>query len=172
MSVTNTRLRFFVSAMAARSAQSALSIYHSTVSGCAALLDQLRILGPSAKYQAQAGRLGILIALDMVSTSSYIGRMAQMKTVGVKILKNKLSEYLREVKRGTVILVTDRGTVVAELREPSVYRVPGHDVSLTSRWSEQGLLRLPLSGKKPLPITPISLPEGTAQALLNRDRDE
>jgi antitoxin (DNA-binding transcriptional repressor) of toxin-antitoxin stability system len=41
-----------------------------------------------------------------------------MKTVGVRELKTRLSGYLAEVARGEVILVTDRGRVVAELREP------------------------------------------------------
>jgi antitoxin (DNA-binding transcriptional repressor) of toxin-antitoxin stability system len=38
-----------------------------------------------------------------------------MKTVGVRELKNRLSEYLREVRRGEHVLVTDRGEVIAEL---------------------------------------------------------
>lgn len=42
-----------------------------------------------------------------------------MHAVGVKELKNRLSEYLREVARGEVVLVTDRGRVVAELRQPA-----------------------------------------------------
>lgn len=39
-----------------------------------------------------------------------------MKAVGVKELKNRLSEYLRMVRHGEDILVTDRGEVIAELR--------------------------------------------------------
>jgi prevent-host-death family protein len=42
----------------------------------------------------------------------------QMKIVGVRDLKNKLSEYLRHVRLGESILVTDRGEVVAELLPP------------------------------------------------------
>ena len=42
-----------------------------------------------------------------------------MRAVGVRELKNRLSEYLRLVKNGEQILVTDRGDVVAELRQPS-----------------------------------------------------
>lgn len=42
-----------------------------------------------------------------------------MKAVAIKELKNRLSSYLREVKNGEVVLVTDRGRVVAELRQPS-----------------------------------------------------
>ena len=41
-----------------------------------------------------------------------------MKTVGVRELKNRLSEYLREVRRGESVLVTDRGKVVAEFSPP------------------------------------------------------
>lgn len=41
-----------------------------------------------------------------------------MKTVGIRELKNRLSEYLREVGRGESVLVTDRGEVVAELTAP------------------------------------------------------
>ncbi len=36
-----------------------------------------------------------------------------MKSVGARELKNRLSEYLREVQSGEAILVTDRGDVVA-----------------------------------------------------------
>jgi antitoxin (DNA-binding transcriptional repressor) of toxin-antitoxin stability system len=42
-----------------------------------------------------------------------------MKAVAVRELKNRLSAYLREVAAGEVVLVTDRGRVVAELRRPS-----------------------------------------------------
>jgi prevent-host-death family protein len=41
-----------------------------------------------------------------------------MKTVGVRELKNRLSEYLRRVRLGESVLVTDRGEVVAELQPP------------------------------------------------------
>ncbi len=44
--------------------------------------------------------------------------MHEMKSVGVRDLKNKLSEYLRRVRLGESVLVTDRGEVVAELQPP------------------------------------------------------
>ena len=44
--------------------------------------------------------------------------MSGMQTVGVRELKNKLSEYLRRVRLGECVLVTDRGEVVAELLPP------------------------------------------------------
>jgi prevent-host-death family protein len=53
--------------------------------------------------------------VDDVATKRHNG---PMKTVGVRDLKNKLSEYLRHVRLGERILVTDRGEVVAELLPP------------------------------------------------------
>ncbi len=41
-----------------------------------------------------------------------------MKSVGVRELKNRLSEFLRDVRAGERVLVTDRGEVVAELSPP------------------------------------------------------
>jgi len=41
-----------------------------------------------------------------------------MKTVGIRELKNRLSEYVREARSGESVLVTDRGQVVAELVPP------------------------------------------------------
>lgn len=41
-----------------------------------------------------------------------------MKSVGIKVLKDKLSSYLKLVKEGEVVLVTDRDEVIAEIRKP------------------------------------------------------
>jgi prevent-host-death family protein len=41
-----------------------------------------------------------------------------MRSVGVKELKSRLSEYLRAVKRGEIVIVTERQQPVAELRPP------------------------------------------------------
>jgi antitoxin (DNA-binding transcriptional repressor) of toxin-antitoxin stability system len=56
-----------------------------------------------------------LHAFENVAARSYI---VGMKTVGVRELKNRLSEYLREVRRGEHVLVTDRGEVIGELSPP------------------------------------------------------
>ncbi|MBI4545455.1 MAG: type II toxin-antitoxin system Phd/YefM family antitoxin [Gemmatimonadetes bacterium] len=42
-----------------------------------------------------------------------------MRVVGIKTLKNKLSEYVRLAAGGERILVTDRDRVVAELGPPA-----------------------------------------------------
>lgn len=41
-----------------------------------------------------------------------------MKSVGLRELKNRLGEFVREVRSGEAVLVTDRGEVVAELIPP------------------------------------------------------
>jgi antitoxin (DNA-binding transcriptional repressor) of toxin-antitoxin stability system len=45
-----------------------------------------------------------------------------MPKVGVRELKARLSHYLRAVKRGEVVVVTERNQVIAELKAP-----PAHD---------------------------------------------
>ena len=47
-----------------------------------------------------------------------------MRAVGLKVLKNKLSEYVRLVAEGETVLVTDRDRVVAELVPPRAGRSP------------------------------------------------
>ena len=41
-----------------------------------------------------------------------------MRSIGLKVLKNKLSEYVRLAAGGATVLVTDRDRVVAELVPP------------------------------------------------------
>jgi prevent-host-death family protein len=41
-----------------------------------------------------------------------------MQKVGLKVLKNKLSEYVRLAAAGETIVVTDRGRAVAEIVPP------------------------------------------------------
>jgi antitoxin (DNA-binding transcriptional repressor) of toxin-antitoxin stability system len=47
-----------------------------------------------------------------------------MRAVGIKELKNRLSEYIRLVTTGETVLVTDRDRVVAELSPPREGRSP------------------------------------------------
>ena len=61
-----------------------------------------------------------------------------MKTVGLRELKNRLAEYVRDVRSGEGVLVTDRGEVVAEL-------VPPGQATATSA-APSGLVALSKSG--------------------------
>ena len=74
--------------------------------------------------------------------------MKYMKTVGVRELKNRLSEYIRQVRAGEGMLVTDRGEVVAELS------VPGHAAADPS--VPAGLLALARRGLVTLGAPPDS----------------
>jgi antitoxin (DNA-binding transcriptional repressor) of toxin-antitoxin stability system len=52
---------------------------------------------------------------DNVASRDYI---TGMRSVGLKLLKNKLSEYVRLAAGGETVLVTDRDRVVAEIGPP------------------------------------------------------
>ena len=62
-----------------------------------------------------------MLDLDKVATGSYL---CGMRAVGLKTLKNKLSEYVRLVAGGETVLVTDRDRVVAEIVPPRTGRSP------------------------------------------------
>ena len=99
-----------------------------------------------------------------------------MKAVGVKQLKARLSEYLRIVRTGETILVTDRDEVIAELRPAR--RLPARTASSTeeilSSMAEKGEVtraRVP-KGKWTWKVRGLGLPAGTALAILDEIREE
>jgi prevent-host-death family protein len=53
--------------------------------------------------------------IDKVASRSYL---RDMRKVGLKILKNKLSEYVRLAASGERVVITDRGRAVAEIISP------------------------------------------------------
>jgi antitoxin (DNA-binding transcriptional repressor) of toxin-antitoxin stability system len=67
-----------------------------------------------------------------------------MRAVGVKVLKNRLSEYVRLAASGETVLVTDRDRVVAELGPPRAGRAPALADALLSEAVREGLLSAPL----------------------------
>lgn len=98
-----------------------------------------------------------------------------MRKVGVKLLKNKLSEYLRLVAGGEVILVTDRDQVVAELRAPSpATREVLQDEKL-AELVRRGLITPARGRGRPMPPLPANTPRMTDeefQALLDEMRED
>ena len=93
-----------------------------------------------------------------------------MRAVGIKILKNRLSEYVRLAAAGETILVTDRDQVVAELGPPT----PGRAETLAdARLAEavrNGWVTQPRGGQG---IPPRGKPVATMKELLEeleRDR--
>ena len=53
-----------------------------------------------------------------------VATMHDMKSVGIKVLNSRLSEYVRLAASGETILVTDGDRVVAELGPPKETRSP------------------------------------------------
>ncbi len=101
-----------------------------------------------------------------------------MKAVGVKALKAGLSEYLRMVKAGETILVTEREEVVAELRPVRRQRRPADSVEealeALAEGGEVTRAALPKAGWT-FQARGLGLPAGTALRLLEEvraDRDE
>jgi len=99
--------------------------------------------------------------------------MSDLKTVGVKELKNNLSAYLREVRAGARVLVSDRNRVVAELHEPlAAYAIDDPIDPIVAEWIETGVVSPPTVRKSRLPVSPVKLEDGVADRLLDRDRGE
>ena len=95
-----------------------------------------------------------------------------MKAVGIRELKDRLSEYLQMVRRGEDILVTDRGQVVAELRRPCrAEREVAHPRLLALASQGHARVGAPNSAELYPPLDRV-LPDGSAAALLERERDE
>lgn len=63
-----------------------------------------------------------------------------MLAVGIKTLKNRLSEYVRRVVQGEVVLVTDHDRVVAELRAPGPERAGVVSDALLLNLMREGLI--------------------------------
>ena len=97
--------------------------------------------------------------------------MKTVQRVGVKHLKNNLSAYIRQVKRGVRVLVTDRDEVVAELGKPREEE-QGDLPPLLMEWIRRGELRPAQRPKRPLHLSRVRFPAGTAQRLLDLDRGE
>ncbi|HSS49327.1 MAG TPA: type II toxin-antitoxin system prevent-host-death family antitoxin [Thermoanaerobaculia bacterium] len=114
----------------------------------------------------------LFTTLDKGSRGSYIGIMRE---VGISKLKNRLGEYIRLAREGEVVLVTDHGEVVAELRsaEPVDLEIEREYPAL-AEMARKGLVRLPLKPNRPgiYPLLPSVTPPGTAARLLDEDRGE
>jgi antitoxin (DNA-binding transcriptional repressor) of toxin-antitoxin stability system len=79
-----------------------------------------------------------------------------MRCVGVKTLKNRLSEYLRLVAAGESVLVTDRERVIAELTPPREGRSPlGSDAVLADAVRNGWITPAVLSPGTPPPRLPV-----------------
>lgn len=81
---------------------------------------------------------------------------------GIKQVKNRLSYYLRRVKQGESVEVTDRGQVVAELRPPRKKKQKKlTEAQALAKLAAEGLITLGTGRRsdfEPLkPLKPVSL---------------
>jgi antitoxin (DNA-binding transcriptional repressor) of toxin-antitoxin stability system len=94
-----------------------------------------------------------------------------MRAVGLKVLKNKLSEYVRLAAAGETVLIADRDRVVAELRPPD----PGRGATLSdaalAEAVREGWVTPPLEGGTTPPASDPVGPLAELVAELRRDRD-
>ena len=94
-----------------------------------------------------------------------------MDAVGLRELKNRLSEYVNRVKAGEAMLVTDRGHAVTELRPVSgTDRVKSRKLSLTDL-TRSGLLIPGKPNHRGLyPVMTRALRRRSSSELLDKER--
>lgn len=95
-----------------------------------------------------------------------------MRSVGLKVLKNKLSEYVRLAASGETVLVTDRDRVVAEIIPPQGGRSPLLRDAVLAEAVREGWLTPPtLVGREPPPRKPV-MPFRELMQELEHDRED
>ena len=95
-----------------------------------------------------------------------------MRSVGLKVLKNKLSEYVRLAASGETVLVTDRDRVVAELVPPRVGRSELLTDAQLAELVRKGWLAPPtVVSEEPPPSVPV-VPLAQVLSELDSDRDD
>jgi antitoxin (DNA-binding transcriptional repressor) of toxin-antitoxin stability system len=95
-----------------------------------------------------------------------------MRSVGLKTLKNKLSEYVRRAAGGETVLITDRDRVVAEIGPPNPTRSSLMSDALLSDAFRQGWMTPPTSvGRGPPPRQPVMTIDELLRSLQRDRRD-
>ena len=94
-----------------------------------------------------------------------------MRSVGLKVLKNRLSEYIRMAAGGETVLVTDRDKIVAEIVPPRSDRSWTLPDALLAQIVRNGWMKPPvLAQSGPAPRQPIcSWKELQAELLSDRE---
>ncbi len=92
-----------------------------------------------------------------------------MRSVGLKTLKNKLSQYVRLAASGETVLVTDRDRVVAELVPPRESRSPLLSDALLAEAVREGWIT---PQALPSDIVPANIPVAPLKDLLRELKED
>ena len=95
-----------------------------------------------------------------------------MRAVGLKVLKNKLSQYVRLAEHGETVLVTDRDRVVAEIVPPDKSRSPLLADAMLADAMRQGLITPPALPSKDVPPRKPVMSFRQLKRELDKDRSE
>ena len=95
-----------------------------------------------------------------------------MRCVGLKVLKNKLSEYVRLAAAGETVLVTDRDRVVAELVPPALGRGTALSDAFLAKAVREGWLTLPSHAGTDAPPRKPAVPFDELMRDIKRDKDD
>ncbi len=92
-----------------------------------------------------------------------------MVTVGARELKTRLGTYLRRVREGSVILVTERGRPVAELRP--LPTAPSDEEEKLLDLAARGLVTLK-TARLAASVEPVPVRGGSIADTIVEDRDD
>jgi prevent-host-death family protein len=96
-----------------------------------------------------------------------------MHKVTVRALQANLRDYLKRVRAGEVVLIVEKGKVIAELKDRSDWKQLPPGLEGLQEMVDRGLIRAggpnDPSAYKP---SPVHLPPGTAKRLLDEERED
>lgn len=80
-----------------------------------------------------------------------------MQMIGIRELKNRLTYYLKLVKAGDNIIITDRGSPMAILHNLDNVEIKASLEEKLAVLAKQGMITLPKKGAKLTPFRPIKI---------------
>lgn len=92
-----------------------------------------------------------------------------MSTVGVKELKNRLTQYLRRTKQGEEVVVTERGSPIAVLQPIRAATGAQSLDARLARLAARGLVTLP-TRKRPARVRPVRVGGKSVSKIILEDR--
>jgi len=96
--------------------------------------------------------------------------VTQNRTVGTRELKTRLGTYLRQVREGATLVVTDRGRPIAELR-PLAMAADGLHYALTDL-TARGVLGGTLGERRPIDAFEAIEAESSLSEAVIADRED